>query len=61
MLVKFLIIADAVVVGSAIIHQIEEYSADQDKMLKNIKNLLSSMRIAMDNVVSEDDSNQQVA
>ncbi len=48
-------IADAVVVGSAIIRQIEDNISDEAKMLKNINNLLSSMRSAMDNVENTKD------
>jgi len=46
---KVAMIADAVVVGSAIIKQIEAHANDQGTMLKNIKSLLSEMRDAMDN------------
>ena len=46
---KVAVIADAVVVGSAIIKQIEAHANDQGTMLKNIKSLLSEMREAMDN------------
>ncbi len=46
---KVALIADAVVVGSAIIKQIEAHANDQATMLKNINSLLSEMRQAMDN------------
>ena len=51
-------IADAVVVGSAIINQIEAHSADKNKMLSNIKTLLSGMRADMDNVTTDQSANQ---
>ncbi len=54
-------IADAVVVGSAIIREIEAHAEDQDKMLKNIKTLLSDMRVAMDNAMNEKQTNKEVA
>ena len=58
---KVAMIADAVVVGSAIIREIETHSNNKDKMLKNIKTLLSEMRIAMNNVSSEEQTNKEVA
>ena len=54
---KIAVIADAVVVGSAIIHEIETHASNIDVMLENIKTLLSGMRLAMDNATS----NKQVA
>lgn len=59
---KVALIADAVVVGSAIIREIEAHAADmsagsQTAMLTNIKTLLSAMRVAMDNATN----NKQVA
>jgi len=42
-------IADAVVVGSALIRQIENSLTDHEVMYKNVKSLLISMREAMDN------------
>jgi len=45
-------IADAVVVGSAIIREIEQHAADQQTMLDNIKSLLSGMRQAMDHATT---------
>lgn len=59
---KVALIADAVVVGSAIIREIEAHSTDlsvssQESMLTNIKTLLSGMRTAMDNATN----NKQVA
>ena len=59
---KVALIADAVVVGSAIIREIEAHSSDlsadnQTAMLTNIKTLLSAMRSAMDNATN----NKQVA
>lgn len=59
---KVALIADAVVVGSAIINEIEAHATDQNAtsqtaMLTNIKNLLSTMRVAMDNATN----NKQVA
>jgi len=50
---KVALIADAVVVGSAIIREIEIHANDQVKMLKNIKTLLSDMRLAMDNATCD--------
>ena len=58
---KVAMIADAVVVGSAIIREIETHASNKDKMLKNIKTLLSEMRIAMNNVSSEEQTNKEVA
>ena len=58
---KVAMIADAVVVGSAIIREIEVNSTDQDKMLKNIKTLLSDMRLAMDNATSGKQTSKEVA
>jgi tryptophan synthase alpha chain len=52
-------IADAVVVGSAIINQIEAHSADKNKMLSNIETLLSGMRAAMDNISSDQLGNKK--
>ena len=59
---KVALIADAVVVGSVIIREIEAHAADlslssQESMLTNIKALLSGMRAAMDNATN----NKQVA
>ena len=59
---KIALIADAVVVGSAIIREIEAHASDQSStnqaaMLTNIKTLLSAMRTAMDNATN----NKQVA
>jgi tryptophan synthase alpha chain len=59
---KVALIADAVVVGSAIIREIEVHATDlsassQKAMLTNIKTLLSGMRAAMDNATN----NKQVA
>ena len=59
---KIALIADAVVVGSAIIREIEAHAMDQssssqESMLTNIKTLLSAMRTAMDNATN----NKQVA
>lgn len=54
---KVALIADAVVVGSAIIREIETHAANQAVMLNNIKTLLSGMRVAMDNATC----NKQVA
>ncbi len=54
---KVALIADAVVVGSAIIREIENHASDQETMLGNIKTLLSGMRSAMDNA----SGNKQVA
>jgi tryptophan synthase alpha chain len=47
---KIALIADAVVVGSAIINEIEAQASNQDAMLENVTTLLSGMRLAMDNV-----------
>lgn len=58
---KVATIADAIVVGSAIIRQIEFHATDQDKMLQNIKTLLSEMRIAMDNATRGQQTNKEVA
>ena len=58
---KVATIADAIVVGSAIIRQIESHATDQDKMLQNIKTLLSEMRIAMDNATRGQQTNKEVA
>ena len=41
-------IADAVVVGSALIQRIEQNIAHRDKMLDSVSELISSMRAAMD-------------
>lgn len=54
---KVALIADAVVVGSAIIRVIEAHATDlslssQESMLTNIKTLLSGMRAAMDNATN---------
>ena len=49
---KIAAIADAVVVGSAIIREIETHASNIDVMLENIKTLLSGMRQAMDNATS---------
>ncbi len=54
---KVALVADAVVVGSAIIREIESHANNQATMLNNIKTLLSDMRSAMDNATS----NKQVA
>ena len=58
-------VADAVVVGSAIIKQIEAHASNQDTLHKNIKTLLSNMRQAMDNatqtVGNQARGNQEVA
>jgi len=45
-------VADAVVVGSAIIREIESHAENQVTMLNNIKSLLSEMRLAMDNATT---------
>ena len=50
-------IADAVVVGSALIRQIEKCLTDHETMYKNVKSLLISMREAMD----KDSIKQEVA
>ncbi len=54
---KIAVIADAVVVGSAIIREIEKNASNTNIMLENIKTLLCGMRLAMDNAAS----NKQVA
>lgn len=58
-------VADAVVVGSTIIKQIETHAKNQATLHKNIKSLLSNMREAMDNATQtlEDqaESDQEVA
>ncbi|MFK7816974.1 MAG: tryptophan synthase subunit alpha [Gammaproteobacteria bacterium] len=54
-------IADAVVVGSAIINEIEAHASNKDKMLGNIKTLMSSIRLAMDNVSTDQQDNKEVA
>ena len=41
-------VADAVVVGSAVIKQIEAHLNDHATIMKNISDLLASMRQAMD-------------
>jgi len=46
---KVALIADAVVVGSAIINEIEAQASNQDAMLENVTTLLSGIRLAMDN------------
>ena len=58
---KVAMIADAVVVGSVIIRQIESYATNRDEMLQNIKTLLSDMRVAMDNATRGQQSNKEVA
>ncbi|MDH3608024.1 MAG: tryptophan synthase subunit alpha [Gammaproteobacteria bacterium] len=58
---KVALIADAVVVGSAIIREIEAHASDQGIMLENIKTLLSGMRLAMDNATSNKQGNKEVA
>lgn len=58
---KVALIADAVVVGSAIIREIEAHASDQGIMLENIKSLLSGMRLAMDNATSNKQGNKEVA
>jgi len=56
---KVALIADAVVVGSAIIREIEAHASNQDVMLENIKALLSAMRVAMDDVTCNKLDNKQ--
>ncbi len=56
---KVALIADAVVVGSAIIREIEAHASNQDVMLENIKALLSAMRVAMDDVTCNKLGNKQ--
>jgi tryptophan synthase alpha chain len=58
---KVALIADAVVVGSALIREIESHSDDYEKMFNKIKALVSEMRHAMDNATSRNQSNQEVA
>ena len=58
---KVATIADAVVIGSAIIRQIESHATDQVKMLQNIKTLLSEIRVAMDNATHRQQTNKEVA
>ncbi len=58
---KVAAIADAVVVGSAIINEIEAHASDNDKMLGNIKALMSSIRLAMDNSSTNQQQNKEVA
>ena len=58
---KVAMFADAIVVGSAIIREIETQADNKEKMLKNIKTLLSGMRAAMDNVSSNEQTNKEVA
>ncbi len=54
-------IADAVVVGSAIINEIQAHASDKDKMLVNIKTLMSAIRVAMDDVSANQSGNKEVA
>lgn len=54
-------IADAVVVGSAIINEIQANASDQDKMLENIKTLMLAIRVAMDKVTADQQGNKEVA
>ncbi len=54
-------IADAVVVGSAIINEIEAHASNQATMLSNIKTLLSGIRLAMDSMVTDQHGNKEVA
>jgi tryptophan synthase alpha chain len=58
---KVALIADAVVVGSAIINKIEANASDQDVMLANIKTLLSVIRMAMDSATNSKQGNKEVA
>ncbi len=58
---KVALIADAVVVGSAIINKIEAHASDQDVMLANIKTLLSVIRMAMDSATNSKQGNKEVA
>ena len=58
---KVALIADAVVVGSAIINEIEAHASDQDVMLANIKTLLSVIRMAMDSATNSKQGNKEVA
>lgn len=58
---KVALIADAVVVGSAIIREIEAHASNQEIMLENIKTLLSGMRIAMDNATNNKQGKKEVA
>ena len=53
-------VADAVVVGSAIIKQIEAHANNQDILHQNIKSLLSDMRHAMDSA-TQTQTDQEVA
>ncbi len=54
-------IADAVVVGSAIIQIIEANQSEPEKLLAEVKSLLLSMRSAMDGKDSANNINQEVA
>ena len=56
---KVALIADAVVVGSAIIREIEAHASNQDVMLESIKTSLSAMRVAMDDVTCNNLGNKQ--
>jgi tryptophan synthase alpha chain len=58
---KVALIADAVVVGSAIIREIEAHASNPETMLKNINTLLSEMRLAMDNATNNNQGNKEVA
>lgn len=58
---KVALIADAVVVGSAIIREIEVHASSPETMLKNINTLLSEMRLAMDNATNNSQGNKEVA
>ena len=54
-------IADAVVVGSAIIQIIEANQSEHEKMFIAVKSLVHSMRVAMDENDTASDINQEVA
>jgi len=56
---KVALIADAVVVGSAIIREIEAHASNQNVMLESIKTLLTAMRVAMDDVTCNKLDNKQ--
>ncbi len=46
-------VADAVVVGSAIVNRIADNAADKDKLINEVTSLLADMRRAMDNAGAE--------
>ena len=41
-------VADAVVVGSAIVNKMAEHAGNTDKIIENVTDLLGAMRVAMD-------------